>query len=163
VIPYTPLLLVQAVHALARHSIRLVRQRPTLPCALDFVLSVGETVHQTAGLRHSTWPVDPVPSVEALQQQATQRGWLRSLWVPGDLLIFRDRFTGCTPSVGVVLALVDQRLTLGSSVQRCLVAVAHPQGPRAMRLVEEPRWCSGAEGDQAVRWFATASDIERAA
>jgi hypothetical protein len=154
---------VQAVHALVRHARHLVRKRPTIPCALDFVLAVGETVHESAGVGHSTWPVDPVCTVEDLRQQAVRREWLRSLWVPGDLLIYRDRSTGSTPSVGVVLALVDQRETLGIPIQRCLVAVAHPDGARTMRLVAEPRWCSGAEGDQAVRWFATASDVERAA
>lgn len=162
-IPPTPLLLVQAAHTLARHAPRLVRQHPALPCSLDFVLAIGDTVQRDVGSSRTSWPVTPVQSVDELRQQAMRRGWMRASVVSGDLLLFRDWSADGTPSVGVVLAVLDYGLTVGSGFQHCWLAVARAEGTHGMRVHMERHWCSAASGDQGIRWFAPHGDVERAA
>ncbi|MEP7384307.1 MAG: hypothetical protein ABI910_21700 [Gemmatimonadota bacterium] len=162
-IPHTPLLLVQTAHALARHAGRLSRVRVDIPCSLDFVLSIGETAQFDIRGGRSSWPIVPVRSFDELREQAKLRRWQRSRMAEGDLLLFRDWTEGGAATVGIVMALVDKRLTQGMSQRRCVIAWARPEGTHRMRVEEGIRWCSEASGDEAIRWYADASDIERAA
>lgn len=162
-IPHTPLLLIQAVHALARHSGTVARVRPDLPTALDFVLSIGETAQYDIRVGRSSWPIRPVATYDQLRFQARCQGWMRSRMREGDLLLFRDWTDGGAAAIGIVMMVDDKRPEDPSSVRRCAVAWARSEGPHRMRIHQAVRPCSGSGDDEAIRWYAPPEEVECAA
>ena len=153
-IPHTPMLLVSAVHALARLAPRMRRQRPDLPCSLEFVQAVGWTTHVDPMLGASSWPLAHVTSLAMLEAVAWRRDQLRARARVGDILIFPEEAPsevndlrdgrplddaagaevvhhpgasgerGESWRAGVVLKVFKPRLETTGSIRRCLVATA---------------------------------------
>lgn len=165
-IPHTPLLLVGAAHAIARHASHMRREHPRLPCSLEFVQAIGATTHEDLHVGRSSWPLAHVTSVPMLREVALRRGQVRQRAEVGDLLVFRDQRRAVADEpyeVGIVLEIVDQPLETTGTIRHCLLATARAEGETMIAVVTVDYWCDTRGRDLAIRWYATADDIERAA
>lgn len=169
-IPHTPLLLVTAAQALARQAQRVVRERPDIPCSLEFIQTLGVTSHLDLRVGLSSWPMVQQESFDALRWIAKCRRWERQRLEAGDLVLMRNEASeaGTTneqppEEVGVVLATLDGDLETTGAIRLCAIVVARPDRRGGMQVMECHRWCDTRERDVGIRWFATFDDIERAA
>ncbi len=171
-IPHTPLLLMATAHTLARHATRMIREQPSIPCALEFVLAVGATAHVDLRVGLSSWPLAKVDSMESLRRTAVQERWIRERVEPGDVLLpwARTQGAGCksTPprapyDAGIVLEVFERFDGCFGPACRCLLATASDDHAGGMRLEEVLYHCDARHRDLAIRWYATPDDLERAA
>lgn len=165
-IPLTPILLVTAAHALARHAPRLARLQAPMPCSLEFVLQAGATAHFDLRVGRTSWPVGRVTTLGELRALARRRGWERARIEVGDLVVFReldDAGVTMAEEVGIVMDVDDPLLSTDGTIRRCAIAWARAEGEGAMRIEEGVRWCSTRNGDLAIRWSAGWDELERAA
>ncbi|MBK8058151.1 MAG: hypothetical protein IPK33_09780 [Gemmatimonadetes bacterium] len=170
-IPHTPLLLVTAAQALARQAHRLVRERPDVPCSLEFMHTLGFTAHLDLRVGLSSWPVERLGSFDALREMARCRRWERERLAAGDLVLMRNDPERASASgsdapreeVGVVLQVLRGEPETTGTIRLCAVVVARPDDEGGMQVMECHRWCDTRERDLGIRWYATFDDIERAA
>jgi hypothetical protein len=162
-IPPTPLLLVAAAHALSRQTVELPRRWGDAPCSLEFVWELGKTTHFDLLRGQSSWPVPRVRSVLALRSAAEARGWCRQRAEAGDLLLFRDEENDQRWTVGVVMVVLDRRLSQDGRVRWCALAWAREAEGNAMRVETGMRWVNTEASEIAIRWSATPDELERAA
>lgn len=154
---------------MARQGARLARRRPTLPCSLEFVLTLGRATH--FDLRHgrTSFPIADVETLEGLRDLARARDWTRATIAPGDVLISGlggANADVAVPEAAVVLEVAERGEDARCVLQRCTLAIARadPAAPRqSMRVVEAVQWCDAAHDDVAIRWSALPEEFEAAA
>lgn len=182
-IPHTPLLLVGAAHAMARHAAHMRRERPELPCSLEFVQALGATTHVDPVSGASSWPLSQITSIAMLERVARHRDLVRARARAGDLILFPaaepvDAADGDAVGdsggetaheteewqLGIILTVVDAHLETTGSIRRCVVATARAAArTEAMEVELLLRWCDTRWRDTLIRWYATPCDLECAA
>ncbi len=123
------------------------------PADVEFLHRVAMATHRDPTLQQSWWPLRRFGTAAALVGAAQERGLVRRVPEPADVIVLGPEDVLWPGVVASVVRVLEYGVPRGSTA-RCVIAFTEPdaESPLWMRFVQVTRWCGPARGDVVIRW-----------